>query len=79
MGPTCFLQPQRLLLEDANELRADDFALLLRVDSHLASRARKRWLRIDNDKRDIKVTAERLHDLFSLRPRAYSRYRRRRR
>ena len=68
----------RLLLEDADELLADDGALLLRVLDALEPREEP-LLRLDVDERDVEVAAERLDDLRGLVAAGAGRGRRRRR
>ena len=55
----------RLLLEDADELLADDLALLLRV-GHAGEPAEEALLRLHVDERHVEVAAERLDDLLGL-------------
>ena len=55
----------RLLLEDADELLADDLALLLRL-GHAREPREEPLLRLDVDERDVEVAAERLDDLLGL-------------
>jgi hypothetical protein len=59
------VQPLRLLLEDANELLADDLALLLRLD-HPGQAAQEALLRVDSDQRHLELVAERGHHLVAL-------------
>ena len=54
-----------LLLEDADELLADDLPLPLRVDDACEPRE-EAVLRVDVNERDVEVAAERLHDLSGL-------------
>ena len=58
-------QLPRFLLEDADELLADDLALLLRV-GHAREPAEEALLRLDVDERHVEVAAERLDDLVRL-------------
>ena len=55
----------RLLLEDADELAADDLALLLRV-LDAGEQLEETVLCLHVDERHVEVLAERLHHLFSL-------------
>ena len=55
----------RLLLEDADELLADDLALLLRIGDAGEPRE-EALLRLHVDERDVEVAAERLDDLLGL-------------
>ena len=55
----------RLLLEDADELLADDLPLLLRV-GHAREPCEEALTRVHVHERDVEVPAERLHDLFGL-------------
>ena len=55
----------RLLLEDADELAADDLPLLLRL-LDAVEQLEEPLLRLDVDERDVEVLAERLDDLLRL-------------
>ena len=58
-------QLRRLLLEDADELLADDRALLLRVGD-AGEPGEEPLLRFDVHERNAEVAGERLHDLLRL-------------
>ncbi len=62
---SCARQSLRLVLEDANELLADDLALLLGIGDTREPRE-EALLRLHVDERHLEVPAERLHDLLGL-------------
>ena len=59
-------QPPRLLLEDADELLADDLPLAPRDPRRPSSRERNRSCACDVDERDVEVPGERLDHLLGL-------------
>ena len=63
--PANVAEPPRLLLEDADELAADDLALLLRLLDPI-EQVEEALLRLHVDERDVEVLAEGLHHLLGL-------------
>ncbi len=63
--PADVAEPARLLLEDADELAADDLALLLRL-LDAVEQLEEALLRLHVDERDVEMLAERLDDLPGL-------------
>ena len=63
--PADVAEPPCLLLEDADELAADDLALLLRLLDPV-EQLEEPLLRLHVDERDVEVLAERLDHLFGL-------------
>jgi hypothetical protein len=58
-------EPRRLLLEDPDELLADDLALALGI-GHAGQARQEALLGVDRDQRHLELVAERGHDLVAL-------------